>query len=123
MSATSKLLTDDINKCFAKFRRTMLILLNRRLLNKISAHFHYFVRQCAGHNSEKRGQERVVMLESKGCAIYKLIIKQELKPETKGKDVEYAFATWRTFAKDTVKKEYELKRGILTLVSTLPISL
>lgn len=108
ISATSKLLTEDIKKCFAKHRKTMFVLLNRRVLNKIIGHFHYFVRCCASLSYRKSP----AYTRKLGAKLCKLLIKHKAS----AKDTQWAFAEWRTFIRRDIRNEYRRKMAVVGIV-------
>jgi len=110
ISAKSGLLTEDINKCFAKYRKTMLVLLNRRILNKIIGHFHHFLRGCAiitYRHSE--GYKHKL-----GIKVCKIVLKRALE---KGRNnVKWALSEWRMFIRKDIRDEYRRKQSIINIV-------
>lgn len=120
ISVTSKLLTEDINKCFAKFRKTMLILFNRRLMNKVAGHVHHFVRQCALIRCQGQDSYRQFCSMQKGLALYQFLLKRSVQRTSAmhPRDSLHALNLWRSHTKNVAKLEYAQKRSILAIVRT-----
>ncbi len=116
MSVTSKLLTDDINKCFAKFRRTMLILFNRRLMNRLSSHFHFFVRQCTLAGYEQNPETKHLQLASKGSRVYRLLVSNSMQHTPRIAGTRTAVDFWRAYVRRVIRAEHDRKRAAVMIV-------
>lgn len=118
VSQTSKLLTDDINKCFEKFRKTMLILLNRRILNKIATNFHIFIQKCEILKYEKSEEYKNIVFRKKSNKLLGILMnKFKYSVRNLGENTKkFVFAKWRKFVKTDIKNEFMRKKAMILFV-------
>jgi hypothetical protein len=112
ISITTNLVSNDIQKCWKKFNRTLIIVLNRRFLNKVAGHFSHFVRQCVRHGPQQPPSPLDPSSTQRSHALARCL----LLLQSPRKTLYHALSLWRARLRSYARQELAGQRGLLRLV-------